>query len=77
LVEKTKDGERWVNVGGRKDFKVQRGDRFILETPGGGGWGAPNSDLDQPVEQQPENGNGFKLPPGRENQIQMLLEQSN
>ena len=32
-------GERWVNIGGREDFKVQTGDRVVIETPGGGGWG--------------------------------------
>ncbi|KAH7313023.1 Hydantoinase B/oxoprolinase-domain-containing protein [Rhexocercosporidium sp. MPI-PUGE-AT-0058] len=40
LVEKIPGGgERWVNIGGRKDFKVQTGDRVVIETPGGGGWG--------------------------------------
>ncbi|KAM5342280.1 hypothetical protein ACJ41O_013246 [Fusarium nematophilum] len=30
---------RWCRVGGRKDFKVNKGDWFVLDTPGGGGWG--------------------------------------
>ncbi|KAI9742373.1 MAG: hypothetical protein M1818_003906 [Claussenomyces sp. TS43310] len=76
LVERLENGERWVNVGGRKDFRVNPGDRFIMETPGGGGWGSA-SDLkgQQVLEQRFED--GFKLPPGRENHIQMMLEQSN
>jgi N-methylhydantoinase B/oxoprolinase/acetone carboxylase alpha subunit len=40
-VEKMDEGERWVNVGGRKDFLVGTGDRVIIETAGGGGWGFP------------------------------------
>jgi 5-oxoprolinase (ATP-hydrolysing) len=26
-------------LGGRKDFAVQKGDCFVIDTPGGGGWG--------------------------------------
>ncbi|KAH6717157.1 Hydantoinase/oxoprolinase-domain-containing protein [Leptodontidium sp. MPI-SDFR-AT-0119] len=45
LVEKIPNGgERWVTVGGRKDFKVQTGDRVVIETPGGGGWGEAGSE---------------------------------
>ncbi|KAF5679209.1 hypothetical protein FHETE_950 [Fusarium heterosporum] len=32
-------GGRWCRVGGRKDFKIERGDWFVIDTPGGGGWG--------------------------------------
>ncbi|KAH7013041.1 putative 5-oxoprolinase [Ilyonectria destructans] len=32
---------RWCRVGGRKDFKVAKGDWFVIDTPGGGGWGSP------------------------------------
>ena len=32
-------GGRWCRVGGRKDFKVSQGDWFVIDTPGGGGWG--------------------------------------
>ena len=46
LVEKGKAGgeDRWVNIGGRKDFNVEAGDRVIIETPGGGGWGVPGKE---------------------------------
>jgi 5-oxoprolinase (ATP-hydrolysing) len=30
---------RWCRVGGRKDFKVDKGDWFVIDTPGGGAWG--------------------------------------
>ena len=33
-------GGRWCRVGGRKDFKVEKGDYFVIDTPGGGGWEA-------------------------------------
>ncbi|KAH7310834.1 Hydantoinase B/oxoprolinase-domain-containing protein [Stachybotrys elegans] len=36
-----KGGERWCRLGGRKDFKVAKGDWFVIDTPGGGGWGGP------------------------------------
>ncbi|GLA09728.1 hypothetical protein AnigIFM60653_000669 [Aspergillus niger] len=35
----TKDG-RCINVGGKNSIRVQHGDRFVIETPGGGGYGA-------------------------------------
>lgn len=35
----TKAG-RCINVGGKNSIRVQRGDRFVIETPGGGGYGA-------------------------------------
>ncbi|KAF4501868.1 5-oxoprolinase [Fusarium agapanthi] len=36
-----KGGEsgRWYRVGGRKDFKVEKGDWFVIDTPGGRTWG--------------------------------------
>ncbi|KAJ5652755.1 hypothetical protein N7507_010181 [Penicillium longicatenatum] len=36
----TKAGRR-INVGGKNSVRVQPGDRFVIETPGGGGYGAP------------------------------------
>ncbi|EXK43464.1 hypothetical protein FOXG_18876 [Fusarium oxysporum f. sp. lycopersici 4287] len=30
---------RWCRVGGCKDFKVEAGDWFVIDTPGGGAWG--------------------------------------
>ncbi|KAE8421257.1 Hydantoinase B/oxoprolinase-domain-containing protein [Aspergillus pseudocaelatus] len=36
----TKAG-RCINVGGKSSIRVQPGDRFVIETPGGGGYGPP------------------------------------
>ncbi|CAM1507962.1 Fc.00g048100.m01.CDS01 [Cosmosporella sp. VM-42] len=38
LVKAGADG-RWCRLGGRKDFKVAKGDWLVVDTPGGGGWG--------------------------------------
>ncbi|KAL9932364.1 hypothetical protein V8E36_008843 [Tilletia maclaganii] len=32
---------RTINLGGKTTAKFGRGDRIVIETPGGGGWGAP------------------------------------
>jgi 5-oxoprolinase (ATP-hydrolysing) len=34
------DTGRWCRLGGRKDFKASKGDCLVIDTPGGGGWGA-------------------------------------
>jgi 5-oxoprolinase (ATP-hydrolysing) len=39
-----KEGSRWCRLGGRKDFKVEKGDWFVIDTPGGGGWGAQSEE---------------------------------
>ena len=38
-VRKSKDGESRVSLGGKATAKMGRGDRVIVYTPGGGGWG--------------------------------------
>ncbi|KAF5624155.1 hypothetical protein F25303_11597 [Fusarium sp. NRRL 25303] len=38
-IVKGGEGGRWCRVGGRKDFKVEAGDWFVIDTPGGGAWG--------------------------------------
>ncbi|ORY63839.1 Hydantoinase B/oxoprolinase-domain-containing protein [Pseudomassariella vexata] len=44
-VQKTKEGEdRWVNIGPRGQVDMNTGDRCVIHTPGGGGWGIPESD---------------------------------
>lgn len=45
-------GGRWCRVGGRKDFSVRAGDWFVVDTPGGGGWGLPTEKV---------NGNEIKV----------------
>jgi 5-oxoprolinase (ATP-hydrolysing) len=39
-IVKGGEGGRWCRLGGRKDFKVHKGDWFVIDTPGGGAWGA-------------------------------------
>lgn len=72
LVEKMEGGERKVNIGGRKDFRVRKGDKVIIETPGGGGWGVVGDGKTEDVEVRTE-------PVQREftNSFQMRQEQSN
>ncbi|KZV69600.1 Hydantoinase B/oxoprolinase [Peniophora sp. CONT] len=33
---------RRINVGGKATLRMGKGDRLLIETPGGGGWGAPD-----------------------------------
>lgn len=41
-VQKLEDGgERWVNIGSRGQINMKTGDRCVVHTPGGGGWGVP------------------------------------
>ncbi|OTB19549.1 hypothetical protein K445DRAFT_326976 [Daldinia sp. EC12] len=41
-VQKLEDGsERWVNIGSRGQVDMKEGDRCVIHTPGGGGWGVP------------------------------------
>ncbi|KAK5939524.1 hypothetical protein PMZ80_007902 [Knufia obscura] len=41
-VKKERDGsERTINIGGKMELSTQPGDRLIINTPGGGAWGAP------------------------------------
>ncbi|GKZ76276.1 hypothetical protein AnigIFM56816_005255 [Aspergillus niger] len=44
-VRKEKKGEkevfRWVDMGAKNMVKMEAGDRCVIHTPGGGGWGSP------------------------------------
>ncbi|KAJ5514164.1 hypothetical protein N7463_003716 [Penicillium fimorum] len=46
----TKAG-RHISVGGKSSTRVQSGDRFVIETPGGGGYGAPGESKKSSVDQ--------------------------
>lgn len=46
----TKDG-RHISVGGKNSIRVQAGDRFVIETPGGGGYGVPG-EVKKPIVDQ-------------------------
>lgn len=44
-VQKMEDGgERWINIGPRGQVDMKIGDRCVIHTPGGGGWGIPDGD---------------------------------
>lgn len=56
-VQKLEDGgERWINIGSRGQVDMKEGDRCVIHTPGGGGWGVPD-DLDEE-----DDVDGFPLP---------------
>lgn len=41
-IKKELDGnERTINIGGKMELNVQPGERIVIHTPGGGGWGSP------------------------------------
>ncbi|KAJ6075931.1 hypothetical protein N7499_007912 [Penicillium canescens] len=46
----TKAG-RHISVGGKNSIRVQPGDRFVIETPGGGGYGVPGEPKESNVDQ--------------------------
>jgi 5-oxoprolinase (ATP-hydrolysing) len=37
------DGTREINIGGKATIWMGKGDRLVIETPGGGGWGVDES----------------------------------
>jgi len=45
LQEPDRQKPRVINIGGKATVLMGKGDRLVIETPGGGGWGAP-----KPVE---------------------------
>ncbi|KAK4056324.1 hypothetical protein OIO90_002768 [Microbotryomycetes sp. JL221] len=47
---------RIINLGGKATVKMGKGDRIIVETPGGGAWGQVGQDRN--VQQEPSHGRG-------------------
>ena len=43
-------GERWINIGSRGQVDMQKGDRCVIHTPGGGGWGQPDDYADDEID---------------------------
>ncbi|KAK8116552.1 uncharacterized protein PG998_004833 [Apiospora kogelbergensis] len=43
-------GERWINIGSRGQVDMQTGDRCVIHTPGGGGWGCPDDSADDEID---------------------------
>lgn len=41
-IRQEEEGERHINIGGKGTLWMGKGDRLLIETPGGGGWGLPN-----------------------------------
>lgn len=48
--EKTQEPRR-VNIGGKATVWMGKGDRLLIETPGGGGWGLPEA-VERELEEQ-------------------------
>lgn len=45
-IKKEYDGnERVINIGGKMELNGQPGERIVIHTPGGGGWGSPPNTL--------------------------------
>lgn len=43
IVADEDQGPRQVNIGGKATVMMGKGDRLLIETPGGGGWGIPGT----------------------------------
>jgi 5-oxoprolinase (ATP-hydrolysing) len=46
-------GPRHINIGGKATVFMGKGDRLLIETPGGGGWGPEGDQLDTIQEYKP------------------------
>jgi N-methylhydantoinase B/oxoprolinase/acetone carboxylase alpha subunit len=60
-IKRNADGQgkdRVVNLGGKTTVKFNRGDRIVVMTPGGGGWGAPEKGSSKKNES--EGGFGYQ-----------------
>ena len=51
-------GERWVSMGPKNMVQMQAGDRCVIHTPGGGGWGIPGGEggFSSAVQKEAKNG---------------------
>lgn len=48
-MRKTENGYRAVSLGGKNTAQFSAGDRVIINTPGGGGYGTPGEEVSKPV----------------------------
>ncbi|KAK8112364.1 hypothetical protein PG984_012898 [Apiospora sp. TS-2023a] len=48
--EEGEEGERWINIGSRGQVDMQRGDRCVIHTPGGGGWGRSEDFVEDEID---------------------------
>ncbi|KAF9240045.1 Hydantoinase B/oxoprolinase [Melanogaster broomeanus] len=53
LLEFEDQGPRHVNIGGKATVFMGKGDRLLIETPGGGGWGDPTNEVAYTLAHQP------------------------
>ncbi|KAJ5484299.1 Hydantoinaseoxoprolinase N-terminal [Penicillium expansum] len=62
LAGKELDGtERTINIGGKMELVVQPGERILIHTPGGGGWGNTSDDeLVTSDSKSPQNSSTFQ-----------------
>jgi 5-oxoprolinase (ATP-hydrolysing) len=63
-VQKTEDGERWINIGARGQVDMKEGDRCVIHTPGGGAWGVPPEDeeeVDESVVDEPSEASAARI----------------
>ncbi|KAJ5223580.1 hypothetical protein N7468_008122 [Penicillium chermesinum] len=60
-VKKERDGtDRVINIGGKMELEVQPGERILIHTPGGGGWGAVSADIEPNIPKQSGNHSTFQ-----------------
>ena len=62
-------GGRLVNVGGKRSFAVEVGDVFIVETPGGGGYGEPVSSTQEEPTTQAQSSTASRIGGGSWGQL--------
>jgi len=42
--------ERWINIGSRGQVDMRAGDRCVIHTPGGGGWGPADDNVEDEID---------------------------
>lgn len=47
-LEESENRTREINIGGKASIWMGKGDRLLIETPGGGAWGAPDGSVKSP-----------------------------
>ncbi|KAK3656315.1 hypothetical protein LTR56_003016 [Elasticomyces elasticus] len=67
-VKKNPDGSfRWLSIGPRGQVDLAAGDRYVIHTPGGGGWGSVDQEgaLSHAANGKISNGHAVKVAPGQ------------
>ncbi|KAK8030255.1 hypothetical protein PG993_011546 [Apiospora rasikravindrae] len=50
IVLRRAKGERWINIGSRGQVDMKTGDRCVIHTPGGGGWGRADDFVEDEID---------------------------